>query len=251
MPFFCFRKKSNPGVNFKTYQEGLLKYLEDEKLSEFKKLLEHKDEYKINLDHVYGNPCYKTCLAEASKKGLTEFIKTLLKNGADPNTVCRIHLGRTAIHFAAKEGKIGAIKCLVEHPRTQINAIDCQGDTALHLLASNLTVDGKNAEECFSYLASLERTDVRHRNSECESAIKMAVGKCSRDIWKDVLRRRDLRPKDRQLILDQHPELKEDNRESFEAIYTYTYDDAYTDLRKKKLRDSKLNSKKNLSTRQT
>jgi len=239
MTFFCFRKKSKPGVNSKTYQDSLLKYLKEENLSEFKKLLEHKDEYKINPDHVYD--FNMTCLAEASMKGLTEFIKALLNNGADPNFVCRIHSGQAAIHFAAKEGSIDAIRCLIEHPRTQINAIDRQGNTALHLLASNLTVDDKNAGEFFSDLASLEGTNVRHRNIKGRSAIEMAIGKCSGDVWKDVIRRRDLRPEDRQLILDKHPEFKKDNRENFESIYTH--DDAYTDLRNKNFEGFKVKFK--------
>ena len=231
MPFFCFRKKSKPGVNYKTYQESLLKFLEELNLRGFENLLEHKDEYNINPDHVYGGTCYKTCLAEASMRGLTDFIETLLKNGADPNIVCSVHSGRAAIHFAAEQGHIDAIRRLVEHPDTNINAIDRYGNTALHLLASNLTVEGKNAKACFLYLASKENTNFRHRNAKGLSAIKMAVGKCSGDIWQKVLRIHDLRPEDRQLILNQHPEIQEDNQETIQFIYKHY--DAYTDLRNK------------------
>ena len=230
MPFFCFRKKSKPGVNYKTGQELLLKYLEEGNLSKFKELLKNKAKYNINPDHVYGGTCNKTCLAEASMRGLTTFIEALLENGADPNVVCTIHFGQAAIHFAAKEGHIEAIKCLVKHPGT-INAIDRQGNTALHLIASNLTGDDNNAEACFSYLASLEDTNIRHRNAKGLSAISVAVGKCSERIREAVLKRSDLRPEDRQLILDQAPEFKKDNRENFEPIYAH--DDAYMDLRNK------------------
>ena len=247
MTFFCFRTESKPGVNYKTCQENLLKYLETKKLSEFEELLNNKANYKINPDHEYGGTCNKTCLAEACMRGQTEFIEALLKKGADPNFVCILHCGQAAIHFAAKEGYIDAIKCLVKHPRTQINAINEHGDTALHLIASNLTVEGKKAEECFSYLASLEGTDIRHRNAEGLSAIKMAVGKCSADIWQDVLRRPDLRPEDRQLILKQHPEFKRDNRENFEPIYTH--DDAYTDLRNKNFEEFKAKFKEEFVNR--
>jgi ankyrin repeat protein len=231
MSFFCFRKKYKPGVNYKLYQERLLEYLEEGNFRGFEKLLEQKDEYNINPDHEYGRTCNKTCLAEASMRGLTEFIEALLNNGADPNFVCIIHFGRAAIHFAAEEGHIDAIRCLVEHPRTQKNAIDRYGDTALHLLASNLTVEGKNAEACFSYLVSREDINVKHRNTKGLSAVSMAVGKCSRDVWPHVLWHRDLRPEDRQLILDKYPEFQKDNLETIER--TYTHDDAYTDLRNK------------------
>ena len=222
------QEKSNPGVNYKTYKKSLLKYLEKGNDSGFETLL---NKYDINLDHVYGGTCNKTCLAEASKRGQTDFIETLLKNVADPNIVCSIHFGRAAIHFAAEQGHKEAIIRLVEHPDTNINAIDMYGDTALHLLASNLTVEGKNAEACFLYLASKENTNFRHRNAEGLSAIKMAVGKCIGDIWQKVLRSHDLRPEDRQLILNQHPEIQEDNQETIQLIYTH--DDAYTDLRNK------------------
>jgi ankyrin repeat protein len=240
MQFFCFRKKSKPGVNYKTYQELLLKYLEKDKLTEFKELLKNKAKY-INPDHVYDYPCFKTCLAIASDSGLTTFIKALLENGADPNVICTIHSGQAAIHFAAKERHIDAIRCLVQHSGT-INVIDRQGNTALHLIASNLTGDNKKAEECFLYLASLKDTNIRHLNAQGLSAISMAVGKFSEHIWEAVLERSDLRPEDRQLILDQHPKFKKDNRENFEAIYTH--DDAYTDLRNKNFESFKANFKK-------
>jgi hypothetical protein len=229
MQFFCFRKESKPGVNNKMYQDDLLKHLEEENLSEFKELLQGKDKYNINAIHVR---C-KTFLAEASKKGLTKFVQALLNNGADPNIVCSIHLGKAAIHFAAEEGHIDVIKCLVNHPRTNKNAIDRRGNTALHLLASNFTVEGKNAEDCFSYLASLQDTNIRHRNAEGLSAICMAFKICSGeysvDIWKVVLQRSDIRPEDRKLILDKYPDLREGIPENVEPIYTS--DDAYTDLR--------------------
>jgi ankyrin repeat protein len=240
MPFFCFRKKSKPGVIYKIDQESLLEYLEKGNLRDFENLLKHKDEYNTDLDHVYGRTCNKTCLAEASKRGRTKFMKALLNNGANPNFVCGLHFGRAAIHFAAVEGKVDAIRCLVEHSptqtndhHTQINAIDNRGDTALHLIASSLTVKGKHAEECFSYLASRKDADVRHRNAKGLSAISMAVGKCSEYIWEAVLERSDLRPEDRQLILDWYPKLKKDNQVTIETIYTH--DDAYTALRDKDL----------------
>lgn len=229
MQFCCFRKKSKPRVNYKKYQEDLLEYLEGGNLSEFKKLLENKDKYNINPDHEYGGTCNKTCLAEASKKGLTEFIEALLNNGADPNFVCPLHFGSTAIHFAAEEGHTDAIRCLVKHRHTNINAVNRYGETALHVLASKLTEKGKDPEACFSYLASLKDTNVRHRDADGRSAISMAVGKCSGQVWQAVLRRHDLRSEDRELILKEHPEFKEDNAESIEL--PYTHDDAYTDLR--------------------
>ena len=235
MQFFCFRKESKPGVNYKIYQDYLLKYLEENELEKFKELLESKDKYNINPDHVYGGNYDKTCLAEASKKGLTQFIEALLNKGADPNIVSSIHFGKAAIHFAAEEGHIDAVKCLVNHPPTNKNAIDKHGNTALHLLASKLTVDGKNREAYFLYLANLKDVDIRHRNARDMSAISMALkkcsGKCSGHKWQDVLQRRDLRPEDRQLILDKYPDLKDDIRENIEP--PYRYDDAYTDLRNK------------------
>ena len=226
---FCFRKKSKSSVNYKQHQENLLKYLKERNLSKFRKLLERKNEYKINPDHVYGGNCNKTCLAEASKQGLTEFIEALLTNGADPNVVSLIHFGNAAIHFAAENGHINAIKCLVQHPHTHINAINDQEETALHLAASNLTKE--NAEACFSYLVR-EGINIRHQNAQGQSAIAMAVGKCHGHIWQAVLRRRDLRPEDRELILGKYPKFKEYSLEKIEPMYTH--DDAYMDLRNEK-----------------
>ena len=209
--------------------------MEEDNFSEFNKLLESKDKYNINPDHVYGGNCDKTCLAEASKKGLTQFIEALLNNGADPNIVFNIHFGKAKIHFAAEKGHIDAVECLVSHRRTNKNAIDKYGNTALHLLASNFSVAGKNPEAKFSSLASQKEIDIRHRNAGDLSAICMAVekcsGKCSGHKWQDVLQRRDLSPEDRQLILDKHPDLKDDIRENSGPLYRY--DDAYADLRNK------------------
>ncbi|KDR14973.1 transient receptor potential cation channel protein painless-like [Zootermopsis nevadensis] len=215
-------------VTGKQNQQHLLKYLEDGDFGAFINLLKGKDKNDINLNHEYSDPYYKTCLAIACQKGMVEFVEVLLANNADSNLICKSYDGNAPIHFAAENGQIHVIKRLVQHPDTNISAINRKGETALHLSARSL---GKNdkAEECFSYLASIPGMSASHRSANDRSAISDAVGKCSGGTLQKVLQRRDLRPEDRNLILHNHPELKDEVPES--AEHTYAHDDAYMDLR--------------------
>jgi ankyrin repeat protein len=185
----------------KQNQEYLLKYLEDRNLTGFTNLLEDKDENKIDPNHEYSDPYYKTCLAIASERGMVRFIQVLLAYGADPNLICASYGGNAPIHFAAENEQLGAIKCLAQHPATKVSIVNRKLETALHITARNLTTNDR-AELCFSYLASLSGMDVRLRNVEGRTAISEAVGKCSRYTLQRVLQHHDFRREDRELILD-------------------------------------------------
>jgi ankyrin repeat protein len=233
-------------VRCKLSQEFLLEYLEERNLTAFTNLLENKDTNNIDPNHEYSDPYYKTCLAIASERGLVEFIEALLHHEADPNLICKTRRGNAPIHFAAEKGNVHAIKCLVGHPATNVSAINRYGETALHISAQNLTKNDK-AEECFSYLVSLPGMSISHRNVRGRSAISEAIGKCSGDTLQQALQRHDLRPEDRKLILDNHPELKDEAPESIEP--TYTHDDAYMDLRNENLDRFKDNFKEEFANK--
>jgi ankyrin repeat protein len=231
MDLFCCRKMVKFCVTYKQDQERLLKYFKDGNLPAFNNLLKRKDKNKIDPNHEYTELYGMTILAEASKEGKVEFIKVLLENNADPNVFLN---GKAPIHFAAENGKLDAIKCLVDH--TNINAMNRMWETALHLSARSLRKDD-NAEMCFSYLASLQRMHVSQRNIKGQSAISEAVDKCSRDTLQEVLKRRDLTAEDRKLILDKYPDLQDSAPESAESAEStesaYTHVDAYIDLKDK------------------
>jgi ankyrin repeat protein len=192
-------------------------------------LLQNKDISNIDPNHVNGDPYNKTCLVIASQRGLHEFMEALLNHGADPDLVCRFHDGNTAIHFAAEMGYLEAIHCLVRH-NVDLNVINKRGETALHVSARHLSQTGSdNAEKCFLYLLKETDMSLHHRNIEGQSAVPEVVGKCSEDTLRALLQHQDLRPEDRKLILENHPELEYDAPEICEP--TYTHDDAYMDLK--------------------
>ena len=69
-------------------------------------------------------------LLEAAFSGKVATIKTLLENGADPNTYFS-DLNKNAVHLAAQEGHAKAIEVLLDQTDIDIDAIDIQKYSAL------------------------------------------------------------------------------------------------------------------------
>lgn len=87
-----------------------------------------------------------TPLHHAVYFGHLTILRLLLEDGADAHarSTSQITPGCTALHIAAKEGKMGACEILLEHDTHLINTVDDLGQTPLH------------------YAAKRERHDVAH-----------------------------------------------------------------------------------------
>ena len=70
--------------------------------------------------------------------------------GVDPNGAGEY--GRTALHWAARDGRIRTVKHLVEKHNADIHKRDEDGDTALDVAESN------HRTECADYLRALQST---------------------------------------------------------------------------------------------
>ena len=99
----------------------------------FKKTIEHdlmKQSPILNLNYVYPNT-EETCLDIASKNGLTDFVEYLLRLGAKPNRINKLH-NRAPIHFATEEGHVPTLMALLAEPTINPN-LEAKQQTALHI----------------------------------------------------------------------------------------------------------------------
>ncbi|KAJ9586478.1 hypothetical protein L9F63_019878 [Diploptera punctata] len=135
----------------------LLWSLQHRKLKEFTDILQQVDKdgnARVDPNFCYGEPHYATCLEIASKEDdCAEFVKQLLKAGADPNTSSRA-TKQTPLHSAAELGNHRVLSILLEDRRTNVNAVDIDGKTVLHIIAQNDqdTTEKKNVLKCLELI---------------------------------------------------------------------------------------------------
>ena len=115
-------------INFQSLDSNsqLLLALQNRQLETFSNILCQVDEdgkSRVDLNHCYGRPHFATCLEIACKgEDCAEFVKELLRAGADPNFV-NPTTKKTALHSAVEERNIQVLLVLLEDRRTNINAI--------------------------------------------------------------------------------------------------------------------------------
>jgi ankyrin repeat protein len=126
----------------------------------------------------------QTPLILAANAGQQEMVESLLKKGADPNTVSTTGYMCTALHGASIQGNAAMVKTLIENGATKM-AADQNGDTPLHIAARGghfqwtqpMTDDsrmqfGKIAE----YLVGAG-ADVNRKNNEKKTPLELAIEK--------------------------------------------------------------------------
>ena len=104
----------------------LLIALKNRELKIFKKILCLFDEdgkARVDPNYCYGRPHFATCLEIACReKDCADFVKELLRAGADPNFV-NPRNQQTALKVAVQMRNIRVLRVLLEDRRTNINAV--------------------------------------------------------------------------------------------------------------------------------
>lgn len=110
--------------------EELIKAIESNNLQLFKKLLKCPS---VNFNQAFREPCLDrildVCCTSSDK---SKFVKELLSIGMDVNCL-DTNKKKAPIHFAAMHGHKDVLNVLLEDPKTDINMLDGDGNSALHL----------------------------------------------------------------------------------------------------------------------
>lgn len=108
----------------------------------------------------------ETPLQTAVDNNNPEFVKELLKHGANPNHKMNDNLKRTVLHKACSNGDISMVKVLLEHG-ANVNEIDMVNFTPLHCAIFD---EGENKNEIIKELL-LNGADVNLKDGENETVI--------------------------------------------------------------------------------
>lgn len=168
-------------TNAKILYNILLDALQSRDFPSFKNIIEQnlrKQPSTLDINYVFPNGAEETCLDIASRNGLTEFVKLLLRNGARPNRVNEVH-NRAPIHFATEDGHADTLAALLAEPTINPN-LEAGQQTALHIAVR------KKDFKCASLL--LEKgASASIPNSKGLTALHLAAKKGQLDMVKLIL----------------------------------------------------------------
>lgn len=124
---------------------------------------------KNGADATKGCKDFVSPLHPVVQTNSASILHHLLEHGADPGKADS-ESGWTALHIAARAGKVHAVKTLLLHEKTDVLAVNNQGNNALHIAAANGRVD-----VCNALLESVHRKELKERkNGEGRAACEMA-----------------------------------------------------------------------------
>ncbi|XP_067213310.1 transient receptor potential cation channel protein painless isoform X2 [Linepithema humile] len=159
----------------------LLDALQSRDFRSFKNAIEQnlkKQPPTLDINYVFPNGSEETCLDIASRNGLTEFVKLLLRNGARPNRVNEAH-NRAPIHFATEDGHVDTLEALLAEPTINPN-LEAGQQTALHIAVK------KRDFECAGLLLK-KGASASIPNSKGMTALHLAAKKSQVDMVKLIL----------------------------------------------------------------
>ncbi|KAI9685015.1 MAG: hypothetical protein M1822_005407 [Bathelium mastoideum] len=129
------RIRLKTGVNSRRAVQDNMHLLAEFGLEELLDTFENDPTHLDVVDNITG----RTPAMVACEAGHTEFVRKLIKHGADLTRLCRD--GNMALHYAVQNAKVDVIRCiLAEGNPSLVNAQDRQGQTAL-MLAVQLNAD--------------------------------------------------------------------------------------------------------------
>ena len=168
----------------------LLLALQNRQLETFRNILCQVDEdgkSRVDLNHCYGRPHFATCLEIACKgEDCAEFVKELLRAGADPNFV-NPKTEKTALHLAVEERNIQVLLVLLEDRRTNVNAIyddvvqmtaelDKQTDNEVTMQEDEEEKRHKNAMQKLQRILHIRISEIRGRSSTHANQYNSSLG---------------------------------------------------------------------------
>ena len=114
----------------------------------------------------------KSPLCYAAEKGHTEFVKLLIKAGANADAVSKE--GNTPLHYAADNGHTEVVKLLINEKRVNVDAVDIEGNTPLHRAA-----DKGRTEVIETLLKAGAKTNVKNKGDRIPLQVAILSGQTS------------------------------------------------------------------------
>jgi len=174
---------SEPTLNSaQVFYKLLLDALQSKNFRSFKNIIEHdmkKQSPILNVNYIFPNT-KETFLDIASKNGLTEFVKFLLRQDAKPNRVNELH-NRAPIHFATEGGYVDTLAALLAESTINPN-LEAGQQTALHIAVR------KNDLICADLLLE-NGASASIPNSKGLTALHLAAMKGQRDMAELILKK--------------------------------------------------------------
>ncbi|XP_076748857.1 transient receptor potential cation channel family member painless [Xylocopa sonorina] len=131
--------ESNPNcTNSQTMYKQLLEDLQKGNIGHFERCIEQRLEKQppsIDLNYAYPDQSDQTLLHIACKEGREEFVKFLLRKGANVNKVNELY-NRGPIHLATEHQRYKVLGILLDEPTIDPN-LKAGGITALHIAVNN------------------------------------------------------------------------------------------------------------------
>jgi ankyrin repeat protein len=156
----------------------LLSALQNRQLDTFHGILCQVDEdgkARVDPNYCYERPHFATCLEIACReKDCAEFIKELLRAGADPNFV-NPKTKQTALHVAVDVQNIHALTVLLKDKRTNINPLHGEVKKVIYELGKKTRNDKtmQDGEETRQYKDALQELEsiLNSRTSEIQNTL--------------------------------------------------------------------------------
>ena len=177
----------------------LLLSLQNRELKDFSKILKKIDDEgdaKADPNFFYGRPYNATCLEIACRDDdCSQFVQQLLNAGADPNIVNPISK-QIPLHLAAEAGNENVLSVLLEDRRTNINIINVDGKSVLHILAEfeGNKNQNKNIIKCLKLIFGKHKRNsnkiaiqVNLTNKDGKMAVEIALEKNNMEFVKTML----------------------------------------------------------------
>ena len=143
--------------------------------------IEFSDEVNLAIVKKANDDLLKVTLSSDTPDNKATAIEDLLNLGADPNIRLEKGNKNPIIQCFVDDGNLEAIKHLLNNKKADVNKKDEVGDTALHVLAQNRTVDSKTKIDILKLLLT-NGADLNIKNNAGKTPLENAMGNGQKEI---------------------------------------------------------------------